>query len=372
MFEIDELIILLNNYCNLRCRYCNFREDRPEQFIECTSEHMRKAITLFFENIKHFPQTERILCFNANGEVLLSRSLLLEGIQHATNLKETYHAGNVLIAVVTNGTLLDHHISLQFAHFGVVVTVSIDGDASVHDRNRLDKKGLPTHLKVVEGIYHLRTAGVPVSVRAVVSPETAPQIAEMYRFLRSLHPSKTVKLRPMRRMDNTLSPDEWVHEFTTYYVSCVEDLLSNGTPISELPDDAYHFAKFIMEGGHRQKYCGAGHSMLWMTPTGFFTTCGLFTNSHEMLGHIDDIYSLEDFLDLLNQPFAHRLRTSAPNLQEPCASCYWLAVCQGGCPALTLIPENIYHLPPLCMFYSKLGSTLQKLLTNTSSQDFRG
>ncbi len=363
MFEINELVILLNNYCNLRCSYCNFREDRPKYFVECTPERVKKAIQLFLEQ-PHIPKSkDNVLCFNADGEALLSIQLLLEAIEYALELKKQLSIEHLLIPVVTNATLVDRKIAAEFARLGVVVTVSLDGDAEVHNQHRFDVNRNPSHQRAVRGIRYFQEMGVPVSLRAVVTPETISQIKESYKFLKGLHPARPLKMRPMRSKEDTFTP-EWVEEFNLFFVKMVEELVAEGIPIEELPDDAIHFGKFITEGSYRQRNCGAGEKMLWMAPTGEFTSCGLFTKEPEILGHIDNLTSPESLSQLLKQPHASTLRNCNPKHFDPvCSSCEWVKVCQGGCAAYPLKPNGSqYHHPPLCSFYMNLGKTLKKQL----------
>lgn len=362
MIEIDELVILLNNYCNLRCDYCAFREDRVEHFRECAPEHLHKAIALFFEQFRRQPQEQAILCFNADGEALLSRKLLLDGLAYAAELRQALRAENVIIALVTNGVLIDPSLAAALARLDVAVTVSLDGDAATHDAHRRDRTGAATHARVVEGIRRLQAAGVPVSLRAVISPETAPDLTATYRALQALAPARPVKLRPARLKTSPALPPAWVETFTRAYLDCVTTSLAQKTPLPALPDDAHAFAHFIVAGVGRAAYCGAGRRMLWMTPSGAFTTCGLFSAGEETLGHVADVATMNDFSALLRHPFAERFRAAASASVADCAACRWLPVCRGGCPALPLLSGEISR-PPLCAFYTALGATLEAWLS---------
>lgn len=369
MPKTEELIILLNNTCNLCCTYCNFREDRPTHFAESDPDHVEKAITFFFASARQHPDANRTLCFNADGEVLLSRHILLPALEQAAHLRDELHAHNTLIVVITNATLVNAELAAHFARLGVVVTVSVDGAADVHNRHRVKAHQSPTHSDVLRGIQYLHAMGVPVSLRAVVSPDTVTQMTASYWALRELMPARPIKLRPLRLASSPYLPEAWVSEFTAYYVRCVEDLFVADVPLALFPDDAYYFARYITTGVGRSQYCAAGRAMLWMLPTGQFATCGLLTHPNALLGHIDDISSAPDAAALLTQPFAGYLRDHAPQDHAPCLDCRWRPVCQGGCPALPLLSSTPVSRPPLCTFYATLGVTLEKLLADTSLTD---
>lgn len=358
---LTDFIILLSNTCNLRCHYCHFRETRPDRFAECTPEHIQKAIHLFFAHLSSLPEsqpgTPRVLCFNADGEALQTHDLLFKGLELASSLRRGRK--EVILALVTNGTLISARIARTLARLGISVTVSIDGDAMVHDCHRVGPRGSPTHQKTMEGITHLQEAGVPLSVRAVVTPETSARIPDTYRFLRRLQPVRPVKLRPVRNTSPPFFSEKWISQFSQDFAACVKNLLAEGTRLDELPDDALHFGCFITRGEPRGPYCSAGHGMLWMMPGGELFPCGLLTEQ-DPCGHIDKIRHPGELSALLDEPPSVRVRMNSPDQQEHCGSCKWVPACRGGCPAL-----GLDRPPPLCGFYQNLGKTMEEALCRT-------
>ncbi len=366
---ITDFIILLNNTCNLRCRYCHFTETHPERFIVCTPERVRKAVRLFFAHLSghltehpvgHLsgqPEKPKVLCFNADGEALQTRGLLFEALEMADSLRAGRR--DVILALVTNGTLIDAMVARSLARLGVSVTVSIDGGTIAHDRHRIGPGGSPTHQRTMAGIMHLQEAGVPLSVRAVVTPETSASLQDTYHFLKGLQPVRPIKLRPVRNTVYPFFSPTWISQFSQDFNACVKNLLKNGTLIDELPDDALYFGRFITRGESRGPYCAAGHGMLWMMPGGGLFPCGLLTEQ-DPCGHIDDLQHPGDLSALLDEAPSLRIRMNSPDQQECCGSCRWLRACGGGCPAL-----GLDNAPPLCSFYQMLGKTMEEALCQT-------
>lgn len=358
MYRVKELNILLNNFCNLRCSYCHFREDNHKNFIELPLSHVTKAIDLFVTASQKHPE-DYLLCFNADGELFLSKQLLSAGIEHAISLREKFNCNNIKIAIVTNGTLLDEPMVTFLARHKVAVTISIDGPAIAHDKHRRDKNDKPTYGKIMSNLKQLQLAGVPVSVRAVVTPDTIIYLDKVYEELRKINPIELIKIRPKRSMQPPFFTPDWVELFTNRMMILVNKLLKDNTPILELPDDIYHFAAFLLHRKGRQRYCGAGHNMLWLTPSGFFATCGLLTNSSQLLEHIDSIKQKKDFCGLLEHPTAQSFRGKISMYYKPCFDCVWYKACLGGCPAFSTLADKI-TTSPLCNYYKYIGTTLKK------------
>jgi len=350
---VTELNILLNDRCNLQCSYCHFRQRDPRRCRELESRQLDHALQLFFGHTALDPTLPRVLCFNADGEVLTSRALLLWAVERAARLRDQLGAVALTVAVVTNGTLVDEEVASRLARCGAVVTVSIDGAADAHDRHRRGADGDPTHEAVLAGIGRLRAAGVPLSFRAVVTEETAPALAETHGFLQRLGPARPIKLRPVRRSTGAPFPPAWVSRYGEHYLERVRQLLDTGATSDALPDDALHFVRFAADGVVRPSYCNAGRSMLWLAPTGELSCCGLLTGAEHALGVVDELERPRDLEHLLARGARGPLARPLP---RRCRGCDWRDACAGGCPALAQLDGDAEGLNPLCSFYAALGA----------------
>ncbi len=92
------------------------------------------------------------------------------------------------ISIQTNGVLLKPPILDVCASFGVSVSVSLDGPASVHDRQRVDHFGRASHAAVITGVANLKSHPSAETlfsgVLAVVDPTSDP--TEIYTYLKSV------------------------------------------------------------------------------------------------------------------------------------------------------------------------------------------
>ena len=358
MSRLRELVVLLNERCNLRCDYCHFCAPQPPGH-ELSLESTSRAVGLFFEAASHEPDLPRTLCFNADGEALLSRGTLTAALVQAARQRDRHGLSGVTIALVTNATLVDAAFARRLARLGVAVTVSMDGASACHDTHRRDVRGAGSHQAVIQGLAQLHRAGVPTSLRAVHSPQTVGQLAQSWSELRGHGPPRPVKLRPVRLPTPPWFEPAWAAQYARAYRHAVRRMVRAGTPCQALPDRARHMAAWLVEGRRRERPCSAGHAMLWLTPAGSLVPCGLLSRGPYSLGHIQDVPGLAELEALLDHPLSAALRDNAPALREPCRSCRWLPGCGGGCPVEALDEKLEPVPPPLCMLYRSLGELLE-------------
>lgn len=82
----------------------------------------------------------------------------------------------------TNGTLLDERWCAFLAEEHFAVGISIDGPARLHDALRRDRRGRPTHARVMRGLHLLREQGIDPDVLCTLNALTAAHPIEVYRF----------------------------------------------------------------------------------------------------------------------------------------------------------------------------------------------
>lgn len=92
------------------------------------------------------------------------------------------------VSIQTNGVLITDAILDICAQHGVGISVSLDGPASIHDPNRVDRRDRPSHAGVIAGIERLMShpagKGLFSGVLAVVDPHSSPET--VYGYFKSL------------------------------------------------------------------------------------------------------------------------------------------------------------------------------------------
>ncbi len=117
-----------------------------------------------------------VLVFSG-GEPLCRRDLF--------SLMNRARQHGIILALATNGTIIDHEKVQQIRDSGVArVSVSLDGaTAEVHDRMRQIPGAFD---RALEGIRHLHDAGVPFQINVTLTKQNDHQLEDVYELAKSL------------------------------------------------------------------------------------------------------------------------------------------------------------------------------------------
>jgi len=125
---IDRICISLNNVCNLRCRYCHFREKAAAIVA------MPMDVARILRNVRTYVARHGVPVFKigfvGNGEPLLSYGKLQAAVEEIADLLAV---GRIAAYTITNGTLVDEEKVRFLAGHGVNVGFSLDGPREIHD-----------------------------------------------------------------------------------------------------------------------------------------------------------------------------------------------------------------------------------------------
>jgi radical SAM protein with 4Fe4S-binding SPASM domain len=151
--------------CNLTCRHCRRLEPQAEPAAGELDTDAGRAL------IDGIARTGRPVLIYSGGEPLM-RADVYELLDHAA-------AVGLPTALATNGTLVNRHVARLLSESALRrVAVSLDGaDAATHDAFR----GIEGSFRqAVEGLGHLRDAGIETQINVTVSRHNAKQLEAMY------------------------------------------------------------------------------------------------------------------------------------------------------------------------------------------------
>lgn len=127
----------LTTKCNLRCTYCcysgNYRNTRSHGNISMKFKDVDKVLNFININASQRP----VIISFYGGESLLEIDILKEFVRKAQLRWEE----DVKFEISTNGTLLTDENIEYFVNHGFSLFISLDGSASIHDRQRIYSNG---------------------------------------------------------------------------------------------------------------------------------------------------------------------------------------------------------------------------------------
>jgi uncharacterized protein len=140
---LRQLVLIITNKCNLRCKYCIYSDHYPKTFSEnqtMSPEIAIQATDIYLDNLgrrrKRNPAEPAIITFYG-GEPLLNMALIADVIAHVKKRGET----NVVYSLTTNGLLLTDDVSDFLVKHDFTIAISLDGPEQEHDRNRVYRDG---------------------------------------------------------------------------------------------------------------------------------------------------------------------------------------------------------------------------------------
>jgi uncharacterized protein len=339
--------------CNLACDYCYYlaktslfpareRYRMPDAVLEA---HIRAFIeaspgpVVFFAWHGGEPTLAGLPFFRRVVE--LQRRHLPAGWSCINNLQ-------------TNGTRLDDAWCAFLAENRFAVGLSVDGPARLHDRGRPDRRGRPTHARVMRGLALLRAHGIEPDILCTLNARTAEAPLEVYRFFLDAG-VRWLQFLPVVERDaaggvteRSVDPeavadflgavfDEWVrHDVGRIAVQNFAEAL---LVVSGKPANLCVMAET----------CGR---VLALEHDGGVYACDHFVDPAHRLGSVTD----DGLSALVDSPaqlaFGRSKQTSLPAC---CRACPVLFLCNGGCPKdrFAVAPDGEAGLNHLCAGYRR-------------------
>ncbi|MSR41671.1 MAG: radical SAM protein [Phycisphaerales bacterium] len=201
MNPLDTLIVKFAATCNLACTYCyeyaagdESWRTKPKGILLETAERIGERIREFGESVGK----DRMTVVAHGGEPLLLGAARLDAVLSAISNRAS--PIGVKFSLQTNGTLLTPSICAVLAQHQVTVGVSLDGSA-IHNRRRIDHRGLLSYDQVLAGIETLRSTPGALfgGLLCVIDLEHDPE--EIVDALCSLRPPMVDLLQPFLTHD---------------------------------------------------------------------------------------------------------------------------------------------------------------------------
>lgn len=143
-----QLIIETSTKCNMRCKYCvygeHYNNKRSHGRENMTFAVAKKAIDYYLVLVQQSrelnPLKKPAIAFYG-GEPLTNYQLIKEVVEY---IEQKYPSQKIDYQITTNGTLLSEEVQDFLYKHKFIIQVSLDGDKTNHDRNRVFENGLGT------------------------------------------------------------------------------------------------------------------------------------------------------------------------------------------------------------------------------------
>ncbi len=321
------LCFILTYNCNLSCGYCYQKSLTEKSSIPSMSGEF---VDSFFSD--YFPQLfpkppKKLLITLFGGEPLLpaNREAITRILAYARK-----HP-SIGISVATNATTLSEMADLIGPGKGSIqnVQVTLDGDRSLHDENRIPDSGKPTFDTTIAAVRQLIELKANISLRMHIHYGKLDSARELVEYLEKEkllgHPQVAVYFSPINTFDsemNSLAEEEMFDRMFQEVAAKTNRPPSNLDFMNRFLDMQ---EKKILP---KVRFCGAGRDTFHIVdPLGDIYGC------YEEAGHRDRrIGSLANgkvTFRALKESYSRRHLLNLPE----CIRCSAALFCGGGCPS---------------------------------------
>jgi uncharacterized protein len=322
--------------CNLDCKYCYYLS--KENLYPGSRFRMSDELLETFT--RHYIESQRVseVVFSwQGGEPTL---IGLDFFRKAVEFQVKYRKPGMTIknTLQTNGVSLDEDWAKFFRQHGFLVGVSLDGPAHLHDAYRIDKRGGPTHGRVMKGIQLLKQNAVDFNILCCVHAANGNFPLDVYRYIRDEVGSQFIQFIPIVERKNESGFQEGYRvtkrsvtgrQYGQFLISVFEEWVRRD--VGEVFVQIFDVCLGVWMG-HRaglcifEETCGLA---LALEHNGDLYSCDHFVEPRNFLGNIRQ----EDMLHLIasekQAQFGLAKRDSLPRY---CRECQVRFICNGGCP----------------------------------------
>lgn len=328
MGSVSVMVKPTSSACNLRCRYCFCADVAASRAVADHGVMQADTAKLLAQRLAE------AIGFSGNAHISFQGGeptvAGLDWFRSFVAEMDRYPSVIPHWSLQTNATLLDEEWARFFAEHGFLVGVSLDGPRSNMDRFRCDAAGEGAFARAMHGIELLYQAGVEFNILTVVTRQLAQKPKQLFQFYLQ-HDFADVQLIPcLPPLDGTddgmsLRPRDYRSFYLGFFRAWQKAFQQEKLIRVNLFENVLG-----MLMGHPPYQCG----ML-----------GRCTVQYVIEANGDvypcDFYCLDEFrLGNLADASLHELSASAGAeaflagqacRREPCASCPYARICNGGC-----------------------------------------
>lgn len=172
-----EYIFYLTNSCNLKCKYC-YEKNKINKVIDFSIIEK-----LLEERVISNEKNTTISFFG--GEPLLEKQLIYDTVNFGNILtKKSKH--KFMYSLTTNGTLIDDEFIIFCKKNNITIGISIDGNADVHNLNRISNDNKESFNKVLQNSKKCLDANLNCMALPVICLNNVKYLAKSIEFLVNL------------------------------------------------------------------------------------------------------------------------------------------------------------------------------------------
>lgn len=330
--SLPQLVFMVNNFCNLKCRYCYEHENVFTEPPKTLSKELAKATLETMSAL--FSKIGRIMFIG--GEPTLCEDLLDYICEEATATAQRKGQKIPEFCMITNGTRFTPKLSETVARYRIQMTFSVDGPPKVHDQLRIHHDNTPSFVTIQQNIKHYRELDVaPLAIECTVTSahrDAQLSISSLLDYFgKEFGVDEAHVAVAGLSADSSLNPGqdgEAYHlEFANAAAASVERLMARmmgKTTQGAAMDLVAAMLRRLKSRRGSVQMCPAGTTQLVVDSAGDLYPCWMFAgDKNYRIGNI----STTDGQTVLESPVLQRIYKNSKANNEDCRVCFARHLC---------------------------------------------
>lgn len=329
MRHFSFLIKPASSLCNMRCRYCFYAEVSATRTIASYGIMQPETTQAIVQNIyTDVTEGDDITFAFQGGEPTLAGLSYFEHFIAQVNQQKK--RATVHYALQTNGLVLDETWCAFLKKHHFLVGLSLDGDAKMHDENRLDTLQRGTFTRILRAKHLLEAYEVEYNILWVLTNHHARYPAKVWNFIRQEHIAYVQFIPCLSELSGeksayALTPQRFASFYTALFKLWKADLFAGKYVSVKLFDDLFNLLT-----KHTVTACGftgACQLQFVIEADGGVYPCDFYVTDAWRAGNLAKMSYAEIQNSAIMQNFLVRERKTS----TLCGSCTYQKICGGGC-----------------------------------------
>ncbi len=357
------IVIIKPSYgCNLNCRYC-YLSSETKVYDSFDVDFILPVIKQIKDYCEGHHRQNLTLIWHGGEPLLWGIDNYNKVLSYMRNEFKDYPYKNL---IQTNLTLLTQEFIDLFKEFNVKLGFSLDGPKSIHDQNRVTRRGNGTFDLVMNKLELCRKNDFHVGCITVATSKHIGRINELYSFMNQNKIS--FKMNPLFISGEAVKNENDLGLSINEYAKLIIELfdLMFDDPNCQISNSNFvEIASSLIS--NKTNGCLLGENcqgnFLAISPKGEVFPCGRFCdNDYEIYAygnlHID---SFDDIMNKIYESEPYKRYQYIKN--SDCNKCEFYSICHGGCMHDGFLSSGDFkHKTLLCPAYKVIFSHIKKKL----------
>jgi len=311
-------VLLMTNQCNMRCIYCYANAGMaPHEMLEWPLA--KQVIRTVCANARSSGAEYFSLAFHGGGEPTVAWQLLTEATSFAREQDVPCR-----LSLSSNGVWTTDQRAFVCAHFDNV-SLSLDGNAAVQNRQRPLSNGSSSFPMVMESIAALDAAHIDYGIRMTVTADSVRNLSESVDFICRNTSSRAIQIEPTFTCSRGVyadPPEALAENFRTAFLDAWE-----------IGRQASRFVYFSAARPWvlATSFCEAPTTALIVVPGGRLVACFEVSSArHELADEFTIGHVTPDSANI-DHDAVHRFNNAQQNRRAKCRDCFCFWHCCGDC-----------------------------------------